>query len=107
VARAAYLVGGPVDRYEPDPMSGQFRVEPEPEPEPELPPVLPVLVLLLDGDGVVVEEPAPEPVPDVGPDVVAALATNAPPVRRPAVSAPTASTLRTRCRIWRYAFRLW
>jgi hypothetical protein len=105
VARAAYLVGGrwtgyepepelpfgageplPVGGapwpFEPDPMSGQFRVEPEP-----------VLV--------------PEPVLDVGLDVVAALATNAPPVRRPAVNAPTASTLRTRSCIWRYAFRLW
>jgi hypothetical protein len=79
--------------------------EPEPEPELELPdpelvppelevPVLPVLELLLD-EGVVVElELEPEPV--LGVEVVAALATNAPPATRPVVSAPTASTLRKR-----------
>jgi hypothetical protein len=95
-------------------MSGQFLVEAGPEPElevpeldvPELePPVLPVLVLLLD-DGVVVDEPVPELVLGVELEV-AALATNAPPARRPVVRAPTASTLRTRSCIWSHAFRLW
>jgi hypothetical protein len=102
-------------------MLGQFLVELEPEPELEVPeleepelelpelelPVFPVLVLLLD-DGVVVGEPVvPELVVGVEPDAVAALATNAPPPTRPVVKAPTASTLRKRSCMGRYAFRLW
>ena len=101
---------------EPDPMLGQFLVEPEPEPELELPeldepllellepelvppdpevPVLPVLEPVLD-DGVLVEELEVELVLGVELDVVAALATNALPARRPVVNAPTASTFRKR-----------
>jgi hypothetical protein len=104
--------GVPVWLPEPLPMLGQFRVEPEPElelepedvpeePEPVLPepvlaePVLPVLELDV---GAVVDELPVEPVPElpVVVDVVAALATSAPPATRPEVSAPTASTLRAR-----------
>ena len=101
---------------EPDPMLGQFLVEPEPEPELELPeldepllellepelvppdpevPVLPVLEPVLD-DGVLVEELEVELVLGVELDVVAALATNVPPATRPVVNAPMASTLRKR-----------
>jgi hypothetical protein len=86
---------------EPPPMLGQFWVEPElelePEPEPVLPddvPEEPELELFEDEDGVVVVEV--EPVPELPEDVVAALATNAPPVSSPVVSAPMASTLRRR-----------
>jgi hypothetical protein len=106
---------GGVPWREPDPMLGQFRVEaelpepelelePEPEPElellPELEPVepeLPVPELLLD-EGVDVEELELEPgvVLGVELEVVAALATNAPPATRPVVNAPMASTLRKR-----------
>jgi hypothetical protein len=93
-------------------MLGQLRVEPEleleePEPfeldeleEPELVLLDPVFELLeLDDDGVVVEELVLEldpvvPVLDVL--VVAALATSAPPVTRPVVSAPTANACRNR-----------
>jgi hypothetical protein len=102
-------------------MFGQFFVEPEPdvllepEDEPEEPdepdePDEPELVLpdpefpvLVDGvvvDGVVVEEPeldefeAPE-LPVVL-EVVAALATRAPPARRPEASAPVPSAVRRR-----------
>ena len=110
------LAGGVPCPFEPDPMLGQFLVEPEPEPELELPeldepelellepelvlpelevPVLPVLELLLD-DGVLVEEPELELVLGVELDVVAALATNAPPATRPVVNAAVASTLRKR-----------
>jgi hypothetical protein len=91
-------------------MSGQFLVEPDPEfdpdpdaelvPEPdpedeldEPDPVLPVFEL---GDGVVVEEFELVPEFPVVVDVVAALATSAPPARSPEVSAPTARTLRKR-----------
>jgi hypothetical protein len=91
-------------------MLGQLWVEVEPEPvEPELEPddVLedPELVLLDPEfpvlelvDGVEVDEFVAELVPvlPVVLDVVAALATNAPPARRPDVSAPMASTLRRR-----------
>jgi hypothetical protein len=101
-------------------MLGQLRVEPEPEleldpldPELELEPELdePLLVLpdpalpeLELDEGVVVEEPEVEefevelePVPVLPVlEVVAALATSAPPAKRPEVSAPTASTLRRR-----------
>jgi hypothetical protein len=72
------------------PILGQFLVEPECALDPELAPELPLLEL---EEGVVLEEP--ELVPEL-PDVVAALATSAPPVRRPVVSAPTAMTLRKR-----------
>jgi hypothetical protein len=87
-------------------MLGQLWVEPELELELELPeddepleepvplapePVLPLLVL---EEGVVVDELVP--VLPVVPEVVAALATRAPPARRPEVSAPTASTVRRR-----------
>ena len=86
---------------EPLPMLGQLRVvlepglelEPDPEevPEPELPELVP-------DDGVVVEELDAELEPElpVVVEVVAALATSAPPARRPEVSAPMASTLRRR-----------
>jgi hypothetical protein len=101
-------------------MLGQLRVEPEPEleldpldPELELEPEfgepllalpVPVFPVLEPDDGVVVEEPEfeeleveLEPVPVLPVlDVVAALATSAPPAKRPVVSAPTASTLRGR-----------
>ena len=97
---------GGVPVWVPLPMLGQFLVEPEPddvpdEPEPVLPePELPVLEL---EDGVVVDEfelgeLELEPVPElpVVVEVVAALATNAPPARRPELSAPMASTFRRR-----------
>jgi hypothetical protein len=97
-------------------MLRQFLEELEPVPELELPeldepelellepelvppelevPVLPVLEPPLD-DGVLVEEPEVELVLGVELDVVAALATNAPPATRPVVNAPRASTLRKR-----------
>ncbi len=49
-------------------------------------------------DGAVVDEDELELVPEfpVDVEVVAALATNAPPARSPEVSAPTARTLRKR-----------
>ena len=81
---------------EPLPMFGQFLVEPEPEPDPELDPELPLFEL---DEGVVVEEPDVELVPElpeVEVEVVAALATSAPPATSPEVSAPTARTLRKR-----------
>jgi hypothetical protein len=85
-------VGG-VPGWEPAPlpMLGQLWVAPEPELEPELP------VLVLE-DGVVADEldDAPEPEFPVVEDVVAALATNAPPAMKPEVSAHVASTLRRR-----------
>ena len=103
--------GVPVWVPEPLPMLGQLWVEPElelepvePELEPELDEPEPVLldpvlgVLELEG-GVAVDELVPEvPLDPVFPvlEVVAALATNAPPARRPEVSAPMASTLRRR-----------
>ena len=91
------------------PMLGQLWVELDPDPEPELEPEgaleEPELVLLepefpvpeLD-DGVEVDELAvePEPVMPVVVDVVAALATSAPPATRPEVSAPMANTFRRR-----------
>jgi hypothetical protein len=86
--------GAPVWVPEPLPMLGQFFEELEPAlvlPDP----VLPVPVL---DDGEVVDELVEEPVPElpVVVDVVAALATSAPPATRPEVSAPVASTLRKR-----------
>ena len=74
----------------PLPMLGQFLVEPELALDPEL---APELLLLELEEGVVLEDP--ELVPEL-PDVVDALATSAPPARRPEVSAPTAMTLRKR-----------
>jgi hypothetical protein len=119
--------GVPVWLPEPLPMLGQFWVElelepelepeevpEEPElavPEPVLPePVLPepeLPVLELD-DGAVVDELLAEPVPElpVEVDVVAALATNAPPATRPEVSALVASTLRRRIFIGCLPFHL-
>lgn len=102
---------------EPDPLpiSGQFLVEPDPEDEPEpddeleepdpvLPdPELPVFEL---EDGVVVEELELVPEFPVVVDVVAALATSAPPARSPDVSAPTARTLRKRICIGCVPFRV-
>ena len=79
-------------------MFGQFLVEPEPEPEPD-PELEPELPLFEPDEGVVVEEPDDELVPEfpeVEVEVVAALATSAPPARSPEVSAPTARTLRKR-----------
>jgi hypothetical protein len=100
-------------------MSGQLCVEPEPDPvlelepedvldEPELvllDPEFPVLVLV---DGVVVDELDVELVPElpVVVEVVAALATSAPPVTSPVVSAPMASTLRRRICMGGLPFRL-
>ena len=94
-------------------MSGQFLVEPDPEPAFEPEPELPVLE---PDDGVVAEEPdvdefAVELVPElpelpVVVDVVAALATSAPPARRPEVNAPTARTLRRRICMADVPFRL-
>ena len=105
---------------DPLPMLGQLWVELEPEleldpldPELELEPELdepllalpdPVFPVLDPDDGVVVEEPEVEelevelePVPVLPVlEVEAALATSAPPAKRPVVSAPTASTLRRR-----------
>jgi len=97
--------GVPDPEPDPLPMSGQFLVEPDPELEPELAepdpedeleepdPVLPVFEL--DAGGLVDEL---ELVPEfpVAVEVVAALATSAPPARSPEVSAPTARTLRKR-----------
>ena len=89
-------------------MFGQLWVEPEPDPEdvldePELVPLEPEVPLFVLVDGVVVEELEAEEldvesVPElpVVLDVVAALATSAPPARRPEVSALMASTLRRR-----------
>jgi hypothetical protein len=86
-------------------MFGQFLVEPEleleldPVDELELPvPVFPapeVPVFELD-DGVVLEELELVPELPVVVDVVAALATSAPPATRPDVSALIARTLRRR-----------
>jgi hypothetical protein len=81
-------------------MLGQLCVEPElDEPELELPDPLFELPELLELDGVVVEELVfvLEPlVPVLDALVVAALATSAPPVTRPVVSAPIATTFRKR-----------
>jgi hypothetical protein len=96
--------GVPDPEPDPLPMSGQFLVEPELEPDPELElepedeleepdPVLPVFEL---EDGAVVDELELVPEFPVVVDVVAALATSAPPARSPEVSAPTARTLRKR-----------
>jgi hypothetical protein len=98
--------GVPDPEPDPLPMSGQFLVEPDPEleldPDPELDPedeldepdpVLPVFEL---DAGAVVDEFELVPEFPVVVDVVAALATNAPPARSPDVSAPTARTLRKR-----------
>ncbi len=80
-------------------MLGQLWVVPELEP----PVPVPVLEEFDVDDGVVVDEPEVEPL-DVEPvpvfpvepvvDVVAALATSAPPATRPELSAPMAITLR-------------
>ena len=72
-----------------------------PEPVDELDEPVPLvpeaaLPLLEVDEGVLVEELEPEPVLPAVVDVVAALATSAPPARRPEVSAPTARTLRGR-----------
>ncbi len=92
-------------------MFGQLLVEPEPDPEvPELDePELDEPELeepeLEDDDGVDVDELevdelevglVPELPVDPVVEVVAALATSAPPTRRPELRAPTASTLRRR-----------
>jgi len=99
-------------------MLGQLWVEPVPDPEVELEPEevpdepellleleLPVLVLV---DGVVDCELGVELVPElpVVVEVVAALATSAPPVTSPVVSAPMASTLRKRICMGGLPFRL-
>ena len=93
------LGGVPVWDPVPLPMLGQLRVDPVPEldpedepdpedeldePELEVPEELPVPLLV---DGVVVEELEVEPEPElpVVVEVVAALATSAPPARRPEV----------------------
>ena len=94
----------PVPDVDPLPMLGQFLEEPELEPEPvgeleepvpEFPePLLPVFEL--DEGAVGGDEPELLPELPVVVDVVAALATSAPPARSPEVRAPTASTLRRR-----------
>ena len=94
---------------EPLPMVGQLWVEPVPdpelEPEPEDVPEEPELALddpefpaLVLDEGVLVDELEVELVPElpVVVEVVAALATSAPPVTSPVVSALMASTLRRR-----------
>jgi hypothetical protein len=100
--------GVPDPEADPLPMSGQFLVEPDPElefdPDPELEPELgdeleepdPVLPVFELPAGVVVDELELVPEFPVVVDVVAALATSAPPARSPEVSAPTARTLRKR-----------
>jgi hypothetical protein len=96
-------------------MLGQLWEEPELEllelepDEPELVLLDPVFEVseLLELDGVVVEELvlALEPVvPVLDVLVVAALATRAPPVTRPVVSAPIANTFRKRIFMGRYPF---
>jgi hypothetical protein len=113
--------GVPVWEPEPLPMFGQLWVDVEPEPELELEPEElledPELVLpepefpevVLD-EGVVVEafevEVEPEPELPVVVEVVAALATSAPPANRPEVNAPMASTLRRRICMGVCTFRL-
>jgi hypothetical protein len=113
--------GAPAPGWDPLPMFGQFLVDPEPEllePVPllelfELPvlpefevelevllePEVPDVVLVLVDPEFPVDEVVPsvelvELVPE--PEVVAALATNAPPATRPEARAPAASTLRNR-----------
>jgi hypothetical protein len=104
--------GVPVWVPEPLPILGQLCVEPEPDPllEPEdvlgelelvlLDPEFPVLVLVDEVDVELVPE-----LPVVV-EVVAALATSAPPVTSPVVSAPMASTLRRRICMGGLPFRL-
>jgi hypothetical protein len=79
-------------------MLGQLCVELELEPDELDEPDDPELVLPELEDGVVVDELvlALEPVEPVDEPVVAALATSAPPVTRPVVSAPIANTFRKR-----------
>jgi hypothetical protein len=90
-------------------MFGQFLVEDlelelelEPEPDelddPEFPELLDDGVVADEPDEVLLELVPLFPVPGLDPDelVVAALATSAPPPTSPAVSAPTAATLRKR-----------
>jgi hypothetical protein len=85
-------------------MFGQFFVDPDPELEPVPEPELELEPLLVDefeeDEPVFPEAVVPEPVVPVFEldddgvvvaDVVAALATSAPPATRPEVSAPTAS----------------
>jgi hypothetical protein len=90
-----------------DPLDPELELELELEPELDEPLLVlpdPVFPVLDPDDGVVVEEPELEelevelePVPVLPVlEVVAALATSAPPAKRPVVSAPTASTLRRR-----------
>ena len=113
--------GVPVPEPEPLPMLGQLWVEPVPELELELEPddvpddpdepellLCPELAVLVPVDGVVVDELDVALVPElpVVVEVVAALATSAPPVRSPALSAPTASTLRRRICMGGIPFRL-
>jgi hypothetical protein len=93
--------GVPVWEPEPLPMLGQLCVEPEPEElleDPELVLPVPEFPELVPDDGVVVDalEVELEPELPVVVEVVAALATSAPPARRPELSAPMASTLRRR-----------
>ena len=77
-------------------MFGQFLVDPVPVPVP-VPELEPELLAFEPDEGVVVEEPDDELVPEfLEVEVVAALATSAPPARSPEVSAPTARTLRKR-----------
>jgi hypothetical protein len=91
--------GVPDSDPDPLPMSGQFLVDLEPvfELEPELDPEVPLPEV---DEGVVAELPDDElelvPELPVVVDVVAALATRAPPATRPDVNAPTARTLRRR-----------
>ena len=89
-ARAAAHVGAVVRRAEPEPE--ELLEDPELVlPVPEFPELVP-------DEGVVVDalEVELEPELPVVVEVVAALATSAPPARRPELSAPMASTLRRR-----------
>ncbi len=110
--------GAPLPPLDALPMFGQFLVElepefelePDPEPVDELEdpvavppePVLPVFEL----DNGAGEELELEPELPVVVDVVAALATSAPPATRPDVNAPTARTLRSRICMAVVPFRL-
>jgi len=93
-------------------MSGQLWVDPELEPEdvpdePELVLPDPELPALVPCDGAVVDELELVPELPVLVEVVAALAASAPPVTRPAVSAPTASMLRRRICMGGMPFHSW
>jgi hypothetical protein len=96
------LPPGAACELEPLPMFGQFFVLPELVPELELEGV--VDVELFDVEPELVPE-FPDPEFEVVLDVVAALATSAPPAIKPELNAPMANALR-RLRFMRVAFRV-